>query len=589
MAYRLVDELVTQYDAHVAAIFPRTRTTWAEKISQIAGVTLVESDRLDAEAFSRAGLAHADAIALVHQEDAGNVDAALLAQEINPGVRIVIRMFNLSLGERMSALLNDCAVLSAAAIAAPAFVAAALDEAATAPIKVADRTLVGVHRTKARPEDIICGVAVMGPRGTEPEILPLHDDERTDLVLARAKPAPPPRPRPKQSRLRLVSTVLGTRLRVVLGAFVLLFLAGTATLAWSTNVSWSQAAYSALITELTGNADTNAGGVQKLVLLLLTLVSVVLIPALTATIVDSVVKARLRLEAGALVEPVSDHMVVVGLGDVGTRIIRALHDDGVDIVAVERDHQARGVQVARDLGIPVIIGDASRSETLLAASVASCRALIVASTDDVTNLEVALLGRTAQPDLRVVLRLFDGEFADRVKRAFGINISRSVSYLAAPAFAAAMLSRQVIATIPVRRRVLLLAEVPIGADSALEHQAVSTVTRDHAVRLLAIRTDDGSSQDSGTQSGGTHNGGQVLWRPSDRRPLRRTDRLVVVATRAGLSHLLADTATPSEVNHSIPYRLLEPWLMPHARATSPEGPEGHPPFGPAGADSTRPA
>jgi voltage-gated potassium channel Kch len=378
-------------------------------------------------------------------------------------------------------------------------------------------------------------------------------------------------------------------LRVVLGVFVLLFLAGTATLAWSRDVSWGQAAYSALITELTGNADTNAGGVQRLVLLLLTLVSVVLIPALTATIVDSVVKARLRLEAGALVEPVSDHMVVVGLGDVGTRIIRALHDDGVDIVAVERDHQARGVQVARDLGIPVIIGDASRSETLLAASVANCRALVVASTDDVTNLEVALLGRTAKPDLRVVLRLFDGEFADRVKRAFGINISRSVSYLAAPAFAAAMLSRQIIATIPVRRRVLLLAEVPIGADSALEHQAVSTVTRDHAVRLLAIRTDDGGTQDGGTQNGGTQNGGQVLWRPSDRRPLRRTDRLVVVATRAGLSHLLADTATPSEVNHSIPYRLLEPWLMPHSRATSPEGPEGHPPFGPADADSTRPA
>jgi hypothetical protein len=130
------------------------------------------------------------------------------------------------------------------------------------------------------------------------------------------------------------------------------------------------------------------------------------------------------------------------------------------------------------------------------------------------------------------------------------------------------------------------------------------VTRDHAVRLLAIRTDDGGAQDGsaqnggtqnggtqngGTQNGGTQNGGQVLWRPSDRRPLRRTDRLVVVATRAGLSHLLADTTTPSEVNHSIPYRLLEPWLMPHSRATSPEGPEGHPPFGPADADSTRPA
>lgn len=576
LAYRLVEELVTRYELHVIAIMAPTHTVWADKITQIGGVTVVESDRLDPETFARAGVAHAEAIALVDQEDSGNVEAALLAQEINPDIRIVIRMFNLGLGERMSALLNNCAVLSAAAIAAPAFVAAALDEATTAPIKVADRTVVAVRRTKAQPDDVIAALAVMGPRGTEPETLPTSDESRADLVLARAKPAPPRRARPRRQRqrLKLLSTVLGTRLRLILAGFVLLFLAGTATLALVRDVNWSQAAYSALITELTGNADANATGLERVVLILLTLVSIVLIPALTATVVDAVVKARLRLEAGGLVEAVSDHMVVVGLGGVGTRVIRALNDEGIDIVAIERDPQTRGVQVARDLNIPVIIGDASRNETLLAASVATCRALVVASTDDVTNLEVALLGRAAKPDLRVVLRLFDGEFAGRVKRAFGINISRSVSYLAAPTFAAAMLSKQIIATIPIRRRVLLIAEVPVGADSALEHQPVSTVNRDHEIRLLAVRADDGN---------------QVLWRPSDGRPLRRTDNLLVLVTRAGFTHLLAVAATPDEVNHNAPYRLLDPWLVPHSRGTSPEGPDGHPPFGRADADSTRPA
>ena len=137
----------------------------------------------------------------------------------------------------------------------------------------------------------------------------------------------------------------------------------------------------------------------------------------------------------------------------------------------------------------MIIGDASRTETLAAASVATCRALVVVSTDDVTNLETALLGRAAQPDLRVVLRLFDGEFADRVRRAFNINISRSVSYLAAPAFAAAMLGRQVLATIPVRRRVLLVAELPIGDGlAARAPDRGRRSTGRHEARLLAIRT-----------------------------------------------------------------------------------------------------
>src|SRR3712207_8666240 len=56
-------------------------------------------------------------------------------------------------------------------------------------------------------------------------------------------------------------------------------------------------------------------------------------------------------------------------------------------------------------------------------------------------------------------RLFDGDFADRVERAFRIDVSRSVSYLAAPAFAAAMLQRDVIGAIPVNRRVLLIADL----------------------------------------------------------------------------------------------------------------------------------
>jgi hypothetical protein len=127
--------------------------------------------------------------------------------------------------------------------------------------------------------------------------------------------------------------------------------------------------------------------------------------------------------------------------------------------------------------------------------------------------------------------------------------------------------------------VLLLAELPIGAGSPAEHKPVATLTRPHESRLLAIRTTD-----------------QVLWQPSGGRPLRTTDRVVVVATRTGLSHLLTATSTPAEPTDGPPFRLLEPWELPHARPASPEtgaslpeGPGGHPPFGPADAGSTRPA
>jgi Trk K+ transport system NAD-binding subunit len=495
----------------------------------------------------------------------------------------VIRLSKQSLGERISTLLPNCVALSASAIAAPAFVAAAIGKAATPPIEVGDRTVVGILRERTRAEDVLAGLAVMGPRGAVPEVLPPDVDARADLVLARSKPAPPPRP-PRTSPASLVFSLLfGRRMRAVIGVFMVLYALGTAALfVTQPGRSLTDAAYSALITALSGNTGADVTGVARVAVVALTIVSLALIPAITATVVDALVKLRLQREAGGLYDPISGHTVVVGLGDLGTRIVRALHNEGVDVVAVERDHETPGVQIARDLKIPVIIGDGSRPEALDRASIATAETLIVASTDDVTNLEIGLLGLAARADVRVVLRLFDTEFANRVRRAFNIHTSRSVSYLAAPAFAAAMIGRAVLATIPVRRRVLLLAEVPVGERSLLEHKTVASVNRPHEARLLAVRTTE-----------------QVVWRPTEGRPLRAGDRIIVVATRAGLSRLLAESNTDSDAGPATPYRLLAPWetAIPGSRTPGPletrpgvaEGPAADHPIGPADGGSTRPA
>jgi Trk K+ transport system NAD-binding subunit len=571
LAYRLAVELRERYDGHVTAIIRPGQSVWSERIAAIGGIDVVITDRIDASAFARAHLGEADALALASTDDGGNIDAALVAQEIRPGIRIVLRMFNVSLAESMERMLDNCQVLSSAAIAAPAFVSAALDDHASAKINVADRTLVSIRRNRVDPKDVVMGLAVMGPSGTDPETLPA-DDNSADLVLAETKAPTRVRVRRRTSNLRVLPIIFGPRLRAVLALFLLVFVVGSVVLAlFAPGMSFGDAMYTAVIAELSGNPETTTGIIAKTTLVVLTATSIALVPAITVTLVDALVRARLRREAGGLLEPISNHVIVVGLGDVGTRVLRALYDQGVDIVAIEKDPEARGVLVARELDVPLIIGDSSRTATLVAASVASCRSLVVSSADDVTNLETALKGRAENPDLRVVLRLFDGEFADRVKRAFKMDISRSVSYLAAPAFAAAMLGRYVIATIPVRRRALLLAELPVGENSPLEGDPAGAVHVEHESRLLAIRS-----------------GSQVLWRPSDGRPLRSTDRLVVITTRHGLGRLATRTATPAQLERT-PFGLLKSSQMPQFRPDSGEYGDRNPPVGPTDAGSPRTA
>ena len=81
---------------------------------------------------------------------------------------------------------------------------------------------------------------------------------------------------------------------------------------------------------------------------------------------------------------------------------------------------------------------------------------------DIVNLETALTARALRDDLRIVLRLTDDDLAERLEKTTGNTISRSVPYLAAPAFATAMLEHQVLRTIAVGRHVLLIADIRVG-------------------------------------------------------------------------------------------------------------------------------
>ena len=193
----------------------------------------------------------------------------------------------------------------------------------------------------------------------------------------------------------------------------------------------------------------------------------VFVPFVTALIVGARLTGSLREKRPSA----SGHVIVVGLGRVGMQVVGQLHDLGVSVVAIDRDPQAAGVAVARRLGVHVVIGEIHREETLRAANLRTSIALVSVTSSDEVNLEAALHARAIRADLRIVLRLYDDDLAERVQKMIGNTVSRSVSYLAAPAFAAAMLEHQVLRTIPVGRHVLLIADVRVEAGAELAGQA----------------------------------------------------------------------------------------------------------------------
>jgi Trk K+ transport system NAD-binding subunit len=544
LTLRLVEELASRYQMDVTVILASRERNHGPQLDKIPGVRTVESERLDVEAFRAAGIESATGLALVHQDDVGNLHAALRAQELNPELRLVVRMFNMSLGHSIRRLLRHCRVLSDASIAAPAFVASALGEVAPSFVRLPGRILYVARREDVAPGDLVCGLADTSTGG-DPDLLPL-DEQRCDLVLATANGTSQPGDQLAKAgrrarlahRLRAASpaVLFGPRasrtLRIAALVLLIVLVLGTAALALiDRHLSLWKAAYITVLNTVGGaNADPALSGPEQVLEVVLALAGVAMVPVITAAVVEAVVNARLALALGKLRRPVAEHVVVVGLGNVGTRVIQQLRALGVAVVAIDKAESARGAQLARDLGIPLVIGDAGREETLREASVQTARALVVLSTDDVVNLEAALHARDVNPDIRIVLRLFDGDFADRVQRAFGITSSKSVSFLAAPAFVSAILEREVVGTIPVKRQVLVVAEVPVEPGSPLAGGTVAQAQHAGEVRVVGV--------------GPAGPAWRVRWRPDPDHPLVPDDRLIAVATRDGLGRLLA-AATPA--------------------------------------------
>ena len=522
LSYRITEELTSRYGERVTVILPDRRNHHGPQISALPRVRVLEYPELSSQAFTDADVQSARALAVVWQDDVGNLHAGLRAQELNPGLRLVLAIFNRRLGDHIRMLFPDCTVLSGTAMSAPSFVAAALDQPAPSHVRVQRRTLY-----VARPDDVAPGAVVCGVTDDhdDPRLLPPGEGlrDQADLVLAVADGTP----RNPLARQRNPALVFAGHAPAAGAAQVRAGLRGAA----GGDRGRPRAAGHGLLAQrrvlphadgpdrigADQSQDTSA---EKVAQVMLTVDGMAFIPVITAIVVG----ARLTGSVRRAPRPASGHIIVVGLGNVGTAVTGQLHDLGFDVVCVDNNPDAPGIPMARQMGLPVVIGDAFREQTLRAAHLDTCLALVSVTSLDIVNLETALTARALRDDLRIVLRLTDDDLAERLEKTTGNTISRSVPYLAAPAFATAMLEHQVLRTIDVGRHVLLIAEIRVADQAGLAGSLISGTEQDGQARVLALQASGAAALD---------------WSPQRGYLLAAGDRLIVLATRRGLGRFLS--------------------------------------------------
>jgi voltage-gated potassium channel len=130
-----------------------------------------------------------------------------------------------------------------------------------------------------------------------------------------------------------------------------------------------------------------------------------------------------------------DHIIICGLGHLGFRLLGQLSTRAGELVVIERDPACIHLGQARECGAAVLVRDMRDDQALRDAGIAHARVIVVASNDDLANIEVALDARRMNPGIRVLLRLFDQRIADKFKDAGIIDEAFSSAALAAPVVA----------------------------------------------------------------------------------------------------------------------------------------------------------
>ncbi|MDZ8029184.1 MAG: potassium channel family protein [Nostoc sp. SerVER01] len=432
---------------------------------------VIVGDLQAAATLKAAGIEQAHTLVIAGSKDELNLSIMMQARVLNPQIRIINRFYNTNLGERLDQTLPDHLSMSVVGLAAPVFTFAALGSQAIGQIKLFQQTwpiheeyIDENHLWKGRKlselwEDrsrmLIYYLPVEGEMDLVSAVISGQKLEVGDRLIVGTQPRIRP---PRRSLIRKLLKVI-TNLRqfqqhgrsVVVGAVVLLAVILLATLTYTSaelKLSVIDALYFSvgMITGAGGNDKVveNAPNSIKLFTVVMMLVGAVVIGIWYAMLTDFVLGSRFKQFWDAARIPQRYHYIVCGLSGIGVKIVQQLHTNGHEVVVIETDSNNRFVNTTRGLGIPVIQGDASFRTILKSSNIDSAAAVLVVTSNDATNLEIALKSKSLAPNIPVIVHYADPDFAGIAQQLFDFEAVLSPAELAAPAFAAAALGGRIL-------------------------------------------------------------------------------------------------------------------------------------------------
>jgi Trk K+ transport system NAD-binding subunit len=478
------------------------------------------------DALFEAGVAEAEAVIVIESTDLRTLETVLLVHDLRSDVRLVAHLDNPAVARAVEEISGVATVLDVATLFAPSVIEACLkrrahDIAIGATDFVTAEVDVPYDATLRELYGSLVPLGVTSDAEQDPIVCPgrdqhVHAGDRVTLFgtpgeldaaglgsrLSAGRQRRSAGARLAGSARRSLGALMSDSdrsLRIAFGLAVVLLVVATLVIHFAyrssnkRDLSFVSSVYFTVETIATVGFGDFSFASQPVWLeifgVCLILAGTTLVTTIFALLTNMLVSRRIAQSLGqAQIPGMRGHVVMVGLGAVGMRVLDGLRRQGRDVVVVERDEGNRYLNQVRQMGVPLVLGDSTLGQTLDSVNLATAASVAIVTSDDMTNIEtgLAVRDRLGQRwlDVPVILRVFDRDLGSRLEDSFGFRHVWSTVALAAPWFVGAALGLEVLFSFYVGSHPFLIAKLRVGAGGGLAGLAMSELSVN--VRVIAI-------------------------------------------------------------------------------------------------------
>ncbi|MEO1592976.1 MAG: NAD-binding protein, partial [Cyanobacteria bacterium J06632_22] len=488
----------------------------------------------------QAGIKGCRAILIVTSDESTNVETAIAARRLNPDVQIILRSARHSLNTLLQRQLGRFVALDATELPATTFALAGLDDDSISIFKIGDyqfrvvEQFVGVndvrfndmplnrlHRRQSRLLNLKPQSDRRQPIGWattassvfhrwQPHVRVKAGDEiayvEVDQPNVIQMPRVAARPLPYQKLRRWLEDVFDGNWRRQFSSFlrqeaydslrrVTVIAVGSGLFLWVLSVfilhnavpsfSWNDAIFLGAVLILGGYGDAfghlieeNAPSWVMTVCLLISITSILLVLGVFGLLADQLLSSRFEFLRRRPRVPRSGHVVVVGLGRVGNRVVRILQELKQPLVVIANQESP---ELANE--VPVLTGNILSK--LRATNLDKAKSVIAVTDDLMLNLEVVLAASEvfeaqAKP-FSPVVRTLTQTFTDNLAALMPKSKVFSAYALSAEAFAGAAFGENILGLFQLNDQTILVTEYAIESGDTLNGRLLAEVAYGYGV------------------------------------------------------------------------------------------------------------